>query len=105
MRRFAGTILALDLASVTGWACGAPGQGVPRSGSIRFARVGASMGAIFSGCAQWLRDFLTVQEVSLIVFESPMEPGFMTGKTNASTIRVLMGLPAIVEATVYGDGY
>jgi hypothetical protein len=63
-------ILALDLASRTGWAVGVPSDEKPRSGSLRFAREGASMGAVFAGCRQWLNDFLaTENDIKLVVFE------------------------------------
>ncbi|WP_439372950.1 hypothetical protein [Bradyrhizobium sp. DASA03120] len=91
-------ILALDLASRTGWACGDCGDAAPRSGSVRFAREGASMGALFAGCRQWLSDFLaTDPDIKLIVFEAPMTPQQMAGRTTADIIRRLSGLCAVVE--------
>ena len=48
-----GDILALDLATVSGWAEGPPG-GPVRSGSIRFAPSGASHGEIALGAVRWL---------------------------------------------------
>jgi hypothetical protein len=45
-----GQILALDLAARTGWALGCAQDKVPQSGSIRFAKEGASMAAVFSEC-------------------------------------------------------
>jgi hypothetical protein len=91
-------ILALDLASRTGWACGHVSDAMPRSGSVRFAREGASLGAIYSGCRQWLSDFVAAEpDVRLIVFEAPMAPGHMAGFTTAHIIRVLIGLCAVVE--------
>ena len=43
-------ILALDIATVTGWAFGAPGS-VPRAGTIRWADVGSSNAAVGCGVA------------------------------------------------------
>ncbi|KRQ99251.1 hypothetical protein [Bradyrhizobium valentinum] len=96
-------ILALDLAARAGWAL-APctADAVPRSGSIRFAREGASMAAVFSGARQWLADFLAVEkDIQLIVFEGPLTPQQMGGKTNINTIRQLIGLAAVVEELTY----
>lgn len=99
-------ILALDLASKTGWAVGYPADEKPRSGSVRFAREGAAMGAVFAGCRQWLNDFLaTENDVKLVVFEAPMVPQHMAGRTSAEIIRVLIGLCAIVEELTYARGY
>lgn len=99
-------ILALDLASRTGWACGLPNEDKPRSGSVRFAREGASLGAIYTGCRQWLADFLaTNPDVRLIVFEAPMAPQHMAGFTTAHIIRVLIGLCAVVEEYGHAGGY
>ncbi|MFK4534325.1 hypothetical protein ABIA00_002508 [Bradyrhizobium ottawaense] len=99
-------ILALDLASRTGWACGFPHEDKPRSGSVRFAREGASLGAIYAGCRQWLADFLATEpDVRLIVFEAPMAPQHMAGFTTAHIIRVLIGLCAIVEECGHAGGY
>src|SRR5262249_28879166 len=49
-------ILALDLATVSGWARGRAGE-EPKSGSIRFASEGASHAAIAAGALRWLIDF------------------------------------------------
>ena len=102
---YTGKVLALDLATKTGWAIGAPNDKAPRFGSLRFAREGHSMAAHFAGCAQWLKDITTVERPRLIVFEAPLAPSFMTGHTNTDTVRWLMGLTAIVEATLYGKGF
>jgi hypothetical protein len=101
---FTGNVLALDVATRTGWAYGAPGT-VPRSGSLRFAREGASMAAVFVGCRRWLLDFLAVNpETKLVVFEAPAVPSIMAGHTSINAIRTLIGLTAIIEECLYGRG-
>lgn len=98
-------ILALDIATQSGWAFGPP-DATPRNGSIRFAREGASQAAVWAGCYSWLIDFVAVNpEIKLVVFEAPMNPGHMQGKTNITTLRTLIGLAAIVEAALYGKGF
>ncbi len=98
-------ILALDLAGRTGWACGYATDKVPQSGSIRFAREGASLAATLSDCRLQLRDFLSANpEIGLVVFEAPLVPFFKRGKTNINTIRMLMGLCAVVEELLYTLG-
>lgn len=98
-------ILALDLASRTGWALGYVTDKVPQSGSIRFAKEGSSMAAMFSACRLQLRDFLSMNpEIGLVVFEAPLLPMFKTGKTNIKTIRSLVGMAAVVEELLYTLG-
>lgn len=97
-------VLALDLATKTGWAVGCLND-VPRFGSLRFAREGHSMAAHFAGCAQWLNDMVAVETPRLVVFESPLPTSFTFGRTTADTGRWLIGLTAIVEATLYGRGF
>src|SRR5437762_2261881 len=65
------TVLALDLASVSGWAVGEPG-GEPKHGSLRFASVGASHEAIFAKAAMWIEQKIIDCNPSTIVWEAPM---------------------------------
>jgi crossover junction endodeoxyribonuclease RuvC len=98
-------ILALDLASRTGWALGRVDDPRPLCGSLRFAREGASMGAVFCGCRQWLVSFLAAnRDIKLIVFEAPMVPQIMSGRTAMNTLRHLIGLCAVVEELSYSLG-
>jgi len=98
------TILALDLAARTGWALGKVYDRTPRSGSLRFASAGASMGAIFSSYRSWLGRMVNEAAIDLVVFESPMTPSHMGGRTNITTIRMLMGLPAVTEEFFFTKG-
>lgn len=98
------TILALDLASRTGWALGKVYDRVPQSGSIRFAKPGAGMGPIFAHYRMWLNRMAEENKIDVVVFESPMTPAHMLGKTNITTIRTLMGLPAITEEAFFSRG-
>jgi hypothetical protein len=93
-------VLALDLASVTGWAVGEPG-GTPAHGSIRFASAGASHEAIFAAALKWISDKITFYAPGMIVWEAPMATSFRRGNTNTNTTTLLFGLPAIVGAVAY----
>jgi hypothetical protein len=64
-------IMALDLASTSGWAVGEPG-GIPAHGSHRFASAGASHEAIFAAALKWTSDKITNYAASLIVWEAPL---------------------------------
>jgi crossover junction endodeoxyribonuclease RuvC len=101
------SILALDLAAKTGFAWGHVNHGLgpdhyPLSGSAVFGKPGASMAAIFRNCRLWLKAFISEHQVDVVIFEAPLVPMFKAGATNINTIRILMGLPAIVEEALYG---
>jgi crossover junction endodeoxyribonuclease RuvC len=97
------TVLALDLASVSGWAVGEPG-GKPEHGAIRFASVGASHEAVFAGAFKWMINMVTEHQPSLIVWEAPLPTSFSRGKTTADVTSLLFGLPAIVGCVAYQLG-
>ena len=92
-------VLALDLASVSGWAVGEPG-GTPKHGSIRFASKGASHEAIFHHAMQWIECRILIDKPDLIVWEAPLG-GFKNGKTTSDVSTILFGLPAIVGVVAY----
>lgn len=93
-------ILALDLASVTGWCVGEPG-GPPLHGWLRFASAGASHEAIFAAALKWTHEMITVHAPNLIVWEAPMPTSFNRGTSNVNTTTLLYGLPAVVGAVAY----
>lgn len=96
-------VLALDLARRMGWAEGHPGD-VPRVGTVELAREGASHAAIHGGMIKWLGTRLLAFQPSAIVFEAPIPPPHMRGKTNFNTTRVLLGLAAVVEGVCFCKG-
>jgi hypothetical protein len=96
-------VLALDLASVTGWACGEPG-GTPAHGSIRFASTGASHEAIFASALKWMSDKVTFYAPAMVVWEAPMPTSFSRGNSNVNTTTLLYGLPAVIGAVAYLRG-
>jgi len=94
------TILALDLASTTGWAVGEPG-GDPSHGSIRFASPGASHEAVFAAALKWMSDICASRTPTLVVWEAPMPTSFSRGNSNVNTTSLLFGLPAVIGAVAY----
>ncbi|MCA1452872.1 hypothetical protein I6F35_06505 [Bradyrhizobium sp. BRP22] len=96
-------VLALDLASVSGWACGEPG-GKPLHGSIRFAAKGASHEAIFANAMQWAEKKIVCHKPKLIVWEAPLPTTFKRGNSTIDTTSVLFGLPAVIGAIAYRYG-
>ena len=96
-------ILALDIATVTGWAFGAPGS-VPRAGTIRWADVGSSNAAVGCGVLRWVSDFTKLNKVDAVYFEAPFDPRVMGKKTNFNTTRLLVGLPFLIETLFEAKG-
>jgi hypothetical protein len=104
---FTGRILALDLATTTGYAVGVPGS-APTCGHIRFSKPGSTRAATYHAFIHWLdktfggRDGEPSAIPDLIVYESPAIPSFMGGRTNIETTRLLFGLAENLEAWCYG---
>jgi hypothetical protein len=99
---FTGRVLALDIATVTGWAFGSPGE-APAFGSIRFGKPGGSRAAAYRAFSKWLDEKWNVRDdqPDLIVYESPAVPSIMSGRTNIDTIRLLVGLAEYLEGWSY----
>jgi hypothetical protein len=102
MEKFNGIILALDLATTTGFAWGKPGA-VPQFSSIRFSKPGTSRAATYRLFRIWLESKWNVRghQPDLVVFESPAVPSIMAGKTNIDTIKLLIGLAEHLEEWCY----
>jgi hypothetical protein len=96
-------VLALDLASTTGFAVGAPGT-VPVSGSVRFASQGSSHEAVFAAALKWMSDTMAKYDPSTVVWEAPLPTTFKRGLTNVGTTTLLYGLPAVIGACSYLKG-
>lgn len=96
MMPFTGTVLALDLASTTGWAWGSP-QAPPDFGTHRICRPGSQRARVYREFREWLELMLTTRHTDIIVYESPALPMIMHGRTNISTIKLLIGLAEHLE--------
>ena len=99
MTDFTGNVLALDLATVTGWAYGRPGE-VPIFGHLRFVSQGTSRAGLYRAFRSWL-DRGDGYQPDLIVYESSAVPSIMAGKTNIDTIKTLIGLAEHLEEWAY----
>jgi Holliday junction resolvasome RuvABC endonuclease subunit len=97
------TLLALDLASKTGWAFGevaerpltpieanAHAKCEIESGTVRFSGEG---GAFFRSFATWLTTMLNRHQPNIVVFEAPVLPS----RTQLKTIRRLYTLAGLTE--------
>jgi hypothetical protein len=100
---FTGKVLALDLATTSGWCHGAPGA-TPKFGTMKFGKPGGERAAVYSHFIDWLSLFCSAHRVDLIVYESMAGPMIMAGRTNIDTIKLLCGLAEHLEMWAYGKG-
>jgi hypothetical protein len=91
------SILALDLATKTGFAIG-PAHAVPRSGSWRLKDGEDPPERAFKRLMIRMRDEFMLETPDLIVLEKPMFNNSQ-GRTNSSTLYLLQGLIAVAVAT------
>jgi hypothetical protein len=95
-------VMALDIASTTGFAIGEVGSKLqPISGSVRFAPQGASHEAIFAGALKWASATIKLHAPRTIVWEAPLATSFKRGKTTANVTTVLYGIPAVIGAVAH----
>jgi hypothetical protein len=98
-------ILALDIATTTGWARGRIGE-VPMSGSVTFARkAGSSENAIFASALTWLSTFLEpASRPDMLVIEALLPPTAMKDHTSRAVRDRLAGLHGIMRAVAHLRG-
>ena len=96
-QHFTGRILALDLATHTGWAHGRPGE-KPKWGVETFQGERAKA---YRALRAWLNQWIVDKRVDLVTFESSATQ-FMHGRTRIETIKRLIGLCEHVEELCYG---
>lgn len=93
------TIIALDLATVTGCAeIDDAADAGPRFYSVRFAAPGDEHIATFARARRWIDGRLSVGDVKALYVEAPLRMGAMSGQTNADTVLRLNGLWAVISA-------
>lgn len=99
-------ILALDLATRTGWALGPArwfDHGEVKFGTVLLKGVGDEAERAWGNLSCWLRDMLTTNDIDVIAVEAPLAR-VMDGGTNAATVILLNGLYANIVgcAACYG---
>ena len=98
---FTGRVLALDLATTTGWAIGVPGSN-PQCGHVRFTKQGSTRALTYRHFRMWLDEVWGKEIPDLVCYESPAVPSFLGGRTNIETTRFLFGLAEHLEEWCYG---
>lgn len=87
-------VLALDLATETGWAVDHEGGSMPRTGSYELRGNAASRGYAFLEFSKWLFSFARMTMADVIAYEAPVFGGMPTGPDHA---MLLIGLAAMTE--------
>tara|TARA_Y100000310_G_C20568932_1_gene756972 strand:+ start:765 stop:1280 length:516 start_codon:yes stop_codon:yes gene_type:complete len=102
-----GIILALDLATRTGFAIGpvlpAPrlvgkGEAKPQSGAKSFE---GSVGKSLAGLSRFVYDLIEEHKPTLIVFEAPLDPRHLKGKTKKIAGRRLIAMAGLIEMIAF----
>lgn len=99
-----GGILFLDIATTTGWAEGLPGER-PISGRLRLVSDGGPNYEAYDKLHDFLIDRFKLNRYRAVIFEKPMSPSHMAGRTTAATIRRLIGLCEVAEWVCRRSGY
>jgi Holliday junction resolvasome RuvABC endonuclease subunit len=88
-------VLSLDIATITGWAVGRPGDS-PKMGSVRLLGRGAEDGAIGCALIDWLADQITIHAPSLVAYEAPLQRGQHSGQAaGLVTIGLVMAVKIV----------
>jgi hypothetical protein len=95
-------ILALDLATTTGYARGKIGE-TPVCGSITFEGKGLT-DAVFCAALNWLGDLVADNPPDLLIVEALLPPDAMRGSTSRQVRDRLCGLNAIARAVGHRRG-
>jgi len=91
-----GSVLALDIATRTGWACGVVGR-APRHGILNLPTPSLGIGATGTAFNDGVADLLTVHQPERIVVEMP----FFHAAGDPITIETLLGLNMMAHYIAY----
>lgn len=96
-------ILALDIATRTGWALGPAGE-APRSGAIRIRKPSEEMGAAGFNLASFVRDMFRLERPDLVIYEQPLDPRvkFETGREQNGAALILPWICMGALSTICG---
>jgi hypothetical protein len=97
-------ILALDLATTTGFALGAPGE-IPSCGVVSFGDADSSSDAVFANALKWFSEFLKAEpRPAQIILEAMLPPQALKGETNRAARDRLAGLHGIIRGVAHLRG-
>jgi hypothetical protein len=92
-------ILALDLATATGFACGSIDEGIVEHGTHRMPKTGEDVGLFLAHFREWLSGVTEHLQPWTIFFEAPVLPG--RDKTSLITLRKLYSLAGLTELVAH----
>lgn len=94
-------VLALDIATNSGWAADRPDGGdAPISGEFRVPTDGEDLGLAFVVFERQLLDLMAVHQPDVLCFEAPLpvlNRNHRTAPTSEHTVRLLFGLASVAE--------
>lgn len=94
-------LLALDIASLTGWALGGPADGAPRTGTwLLHGLDDYGLDRSLATLHETVREFCRCHAVEIVAIEAPMTP---QGRS-AHTATALISLVAVARAAVQRHG-
>ena len=96
-------VLALDIATTTGFARGRVGDAAPSCGSVSFGKKGSSQLAICGHCYDWAVDTIKAPLPDVVAIEALLPPAVTRGKSNESHDLLAM-LHGIVNAVCMKRG-
>lgn len=88
-------VLALDLSSSTGWACGSTQGGRVSHGVLKLPKTGEEIGRFLAHFRTWLGHAIEEWAPGEIIYEMPILPS----TTSLATVRKLNGLCGQAEVT------
>lgn len=87
------TILALDIATTTGFAIGRADQPKPRFGTVHFGKTASDTEDKMAALMRWLLDIFQVEKPDFVVIERAMDPNLAVRLGNRSvTIEELIAM-------------
>jgi hypothetical protein len=98
-------ILALDLATRTGFVRGQPADAPAQIGSVRFGNADASNNAVFGNALTWISKLLEPEpRPTLLILEAMLPPNAKFGHTHTEVRDRLAGLHGIMRAVAHLRG-
>src|SRR5262245_43071145 len=91
-------LLALDLATNTGWAYGPIADDRPQFGSERFIKGEPARGELFANALRWFLFVSKLQPIDAVVCEAPLHHALRRGKSREGNDEIAFGLAAIIQA-------
>ena len=88
-------ILAIDLATTTGWARGRVGEDAPMFGTASFA--GKDQNQVFAKALQWMMEMVRESPPQIVIIESMLPPQAMLNKTSRQVRDRLAGLHGVIR--------